>query len=82
LFGGETGDRINKFDSCAWETGPHGLPILTDAIGWFTGRILHQSDVGDHVGFLLEPAAGRAPQRFDELVTFSDVRDLEPGHQA
>src|SRR5271157_5877335 len=43
LFGGETGDRLNKFDSCAWETGPHGLPILTDAIGWFAGRILHRS---------------------------------------
>jgi flavin reductase (DIM6/NTAB) family NADH-FMN oxidoreductase RutF len=82
LFGGETGDRVNKFERCAWHSGPAGLPILDDAIGWFPGRILNRFDVGDHVGFLLEPIAGQAPARFDELVTFSDVRDLEPGHEA
>jgi hypothetical protein len=26
--------------------------------------------------------AGHAPQRFGELVTFADVRDLDPGHEA
>jgi hypothetical protein len=31
-------------------------------------------------GFLLEPVAG--PAEFDPLVTFSDVRDLDPGHPA
>ncbi|MCW2651218.1 MAG: hypothetical protein JWR32_2194 [Mycobacterium sp.] len=82
LFGSETGDRINKFDRCAWHEGPYSVPILDDAIGWFAGRILNQFDVGDHVGFLLDPIAGHAPARFDELVTFSDVRDLEPGHEA
>ena len=82
LFGGETGDRVGKFGRCAWVTGPHGLPILTEAIGWFAGRILNQFDVGDHVGFLLDPRTGYAPDRFDQLVTFSDVRDLEPGHEA
>lgn len=82
LFGGETGDRVNKFDRCAWHPGPAELPILADAVGWFAGRVLNRFDVGDHVGFLLEPVAGHAPARFDELVTFSDVRDLDPGHQA
>ena len=82
LFGSETGDRTNKFHRCGWETGPEGLPVLSDAIGWFAGRILDQFDVGDHVGFLLDPVAGHAPERFDTLVTFSDVRDLAPGHQA
>jgi flavin reductase (DIM6/NTAB) family NADH-FMN oxidoreductase RutF len=82
LFGSETGDRINKFDRCAWRTGPEGLPVLVDAIGWFAGRIINQFDVGDHVGFLLDPVAGHAPVRFDALVTFSDVRDLAPGHEA
>lgn len=82
LFGSETGDKINKFDRCAWRAGPEGLPVLTDSTGWFAGRIQGRFDLGDHVGFLLQPIAGSAPDRFDELVTFSDVRDLDPGHEA
>ncbi len=82
LFGSETGDRTDKFARCSWHSGPHGLPILDDAAGWFVGAVLSRYDVGDHVGFLLEPVAGNAPDKFEQLVTFSDVRDLEPGHQA
>ena len=82
LFGSETGDRTDKFARCAWHSGPHGLPILDDAAGWFAGVVLSRYDVGDHVGFLLEPTAGSAPGEFEQLVTFSDVRDLDPGHEA
>ena len=82
LFGGETGDRTDKFAHCAWHSGPHGLPILDDTAGWFAGVVLSRYDVGDHVGFLLEPVAGSAPEKFEQLVTFSDVRDLDPGHEA
>ena len=82
LFGSETGDRTDKFARCTWRPGPHDLPILTDAIGWFVGEVLSRIDVGDHVGFLLEPVAGSAPDEFEQLVTFADVRDLEPGHEA
>jgi flavin reductase (DIM6/NTAB) family NADH-FMN oxidoreductase RutF len=82
LFGGETGDEVDKFARCAWHSGPHGLPILDDAAGWFIGGVLSRYDVGDHVGFLLEPGAGSAPDKFEQLVTFSDVRDLDPGHEA
>src|SRR5438309_11438996 len=28
LFGGETGDQVNKFDLCSWHSGPHDMPIL------------------------------------------------------
>jgi flavin reductase (DIM6/NTAB) family NADH-FMN oxidoreductase RutF len=82
LFGSETGDRTDKFGQCAWRAGPHGLPILDDAAGWFAGEVLDRYDVGDHVGFLLQPVDGDAPQRFEQLVTFGDVKDLEPGHEA
>ena len=82
LFGSETGDRTDKFARCAWHSGPHGLPILDDAAGWFAGVVLSRYDVGDHVGFLLEPTAASAPGEFEQLVTFSDVRDLDPGHEA
>jgi flavin reductase (DIM6/NTAB) family NADH-FMN oxidoreductase RutF len=82
LFGGETGDRVDKFERCAWRAGPEEMPILDDAVGWFVGAVLARYDLGDHVGHLLAPVAGHAPQRFGQLVTFSDVRDLEPGHEA
>ncbi len=82
LFGSTTGDRIDKFGRCAWRDGPEGLPILVDAAAWFVGRILDRFDLGDHVGHLTEPVAGSAPDRFGDLVTFADVKDLEPGHEA
>jgi flavin reductase (DIM6/NTAB) family NADH-FMN oxidoreductase RutF len=82
LFGSETGDRTDKFARCEWKPGPHEMPILADAAGWFVGEVLSRHDLGDHVGFLLQPVAGDAPERFDQLVTFADVKDLEPGHEA
>ncbi|MCX2929601.1 flavin reductase family protein [Mycobacterium sp. CVI_P3] len=82
LFGGDTGDRIDKFSRCRWWNGPEGLPILSDAAAWFAGHILGRFDLGDHVGHLIEPVAGVAPERLGDLVTSSDVKDLEPGHEA
>jgi flavin reductase (DIM6/NTAB) family NADH-FMN oxidoreductase RutF len=82
LFGSETGDDVDKFARCNWRPGPQGLPILEDAAGWFVGDVVSRFDLGDHVGFLLEPVSGSAPDKFDQLVTFSDVRDLDPGHEA
>lgn len=82
LFGSETGDETDKFARCSWHPGPHDLPILDDAAGWFAGLVPSRYDLGDHVGFLLEPLTGSSPDRLEQLVTFSDVRDLEPGHEA
>lgn len=81
LFGSQTGDQIDKFERCAWHSGPEGMPILDDAAGWFVGKTLDRLDVGDHVGYLLEPVAGYAPGGLDDLVSLSDVTDLQPGHQ-
>ena len=85
LFGSQTGDDIDKFSRCGWHAGPEDMPILDDAIAWFVGKTLTRIDVGDHVGHLLEPIAGEAPDSADglvELITFADVADLEPGHEA
>ncbi len=82
LFGSQTGDSIDKFSRCAWHAGPQDMPILDDAIAWFVGKTLTRIDVGDHVGHLLEPIAGEAPDSVDELIIFADVTDLEPGHEA
>jgi flavin reductase (DIM6/NTAB) family NADH-FMN oxidoreductase RutF len=82
LFGGQTGDQINKFERCSWHTGPEDMPILDDAVAWFVGKTLNRIDLGDHVGYLLEPVAGDAAESSDDLVSFPDVADMEPGHEA
>ena len=82
LFGGQTGDEIDKFARCQWHRGPYDVPILDDAAGWFVGSVLDRFLLGDHVGHLLEPVAGGPPGELSEWVTYADVRDLEPGHDA
>jgi flavin reductase (DIM6/NTAB) family NADH-FMN oxidoreductase RutF len=81
LFGGCTSDEVDKFARCAWKSGPAGLPILQECPSWFVGRVLDRLDLGDHVGFLLEPVAahraGGAP-----YYTFSQAKRIEPGHLA
>lgn len=57
LFGGQSGDDVDKFARCAWEPGLGGLPILQECGNWFVGRVLERLDLGDHAGFLLEPVA-------------------------
>ena len=38
LFGGQTGDQVDKFDQCSWHTGPQGMPILDDALHGSSAR--------------------------------------------
>jgi flavin reductase (DIM6/NTAB) family NADH-FMN oxidoreductase RutF len=78
LFGGETGDAVDKFARCHWRPGPGG-PVLAACRQWFAGRVLDRFDVGDHVAFLVEPfAAAAAP--LEGQLGFQDVRGLRPGH--
>lgn len=79
LFGGTTGDELDKFRRCAWSPGPGGVPVLDDASGWFVGEILDRVELGDHVGFLVSPTASRVTDD-RSAVMFSAVRDLTPGH--
>jgi flavin reductase (DIM6/NTAB) family NADH-FMN oxidoreductase RutF len=83
LFGGmsDDSDGTDKFARCDWYPGPEGLPILRDCPNWFAGRVLDQLDLGDHVGFLLEPvSAHRAgPESHFE---FQRAKHIEPGHPA
>ncbi|WP_406815738.1 flavin reductase family protein [Mycobacterium sp. M23085] len=82
LFGSQTSDEVNKFDRCAWHRGPEQLPILDDAAAWFSGEILERFSLGDHVGHLLAPMGGSPPRELDTWVSFGDVRELQPGHEA
>ncbi|MEA2150223.1 MAG: hypothetical protein QOD69_2053 [Solirubrobacteraceae bacterium] len=80
LFGGETGDEVDKFARCAWSPGPRGLPILDACPSWFAGAVLARHDLGDHVGHLLEPFA--AAFEDGEWFGVHDASDVEPGHPA
>jgi flavin reductase (DIM6/NTAB) family NADH-FMN oxidoreductase RutF len=80
LFGGETGDDVDKFARCAWEPGPAGAPILTRLDHWFAGRILSRFDFGDHVGHLLAPIEGESRGGYASF-TFHRAKRIEPGHQ-
>jgi flavin reductase (DIM6/NTAB) family NADH-FMN oxidoreductase RutF len=80
LFGGETGDEVDKFAACAWHEGPYGMPILDDVDAWFVGRILDRVDLGDHLGHVLDPVEVNAAPR--DNLQFGDARDIEAGHPA
>lgn len=84
LFGGTTGDDVDKLTDCDWAPGPGDVPVLAAAGGHFVGRI---GDVvesaGDHVGFVLEPVEASAGSSADSgPLRLSDVDDIEPGHPA
>lgn len=82
LFGGETGDAVDKFQQCEWHVGPEGSPILDSALAWFVGEIIGRFDMGDHVGHLLAPVSGGTAGAVSRPVFFRDVKDLDPGHGA
>ncbi len=82
LFGSQTSDKVDKFNRCAWHRGPEEMPILDDAAAWFVGAILERFSLGDHVGHLLTPVGGSPPTELDTWVSFADVHELEPGHEA
>ncbi len=80
LFGGETGDDVDKFARCRWRPGPGGAPVLTELENWFAGRVLERRPLGDHCGFLLEPIEGEA-HRSGSPLSFRRARWIEPGHE-
>jgi flavin reductase (DIM6/NTAB) family NADH-FMN oxidoreductase RutF len=81
LFGGETGDEVDKFARCAWHEGPGGVPILDDCANWFVGRVLWRRDAGDHDAFLLEPVAAHEDASQGEF-TFHRAKRIDAGHEA
>ena len=79
LFGGETGDEIDKFACVMWRE-LHGVPVLDACERWFAGKVLQRIELGDHVGFLLEPIDFEADDASGQL-TFQQARDIEAGHK-
>jgi flavin reductase (DIM6/NTAB) family NADH-FMN oxidoreductase RutF len=81
LFGGETGDEVDKFERSAWRPGPDGVPLLDDCPNRFVGRILERIDFGDHVGMVLEPFFAEEDEQSGQL-GFHRAKRIEPGHEA
>ena len=80
LFGGETGDEIDKFERCEWTEGPGRVPLLDTCGDSFVAGILGRFDVGDHTAFLVAPV--EVQSEGSSFLPFSAVRDLDPGHDA
>ena len=81
LFGGTTGDDVDKFARVRWHEGPHGQPLLDECPSWFVGRVFDRVNLGDHVGFVLEPVAA-AHDSSGAGMEFQRVRGIEAGHEA
>ena len=43
MFGGETGDDVDKFAYCDWDPGPGGTPVLRAGRGWVSGEIVQRT---------------------------------------
>jgi flavin reductase (DIM6/NTAB) family NADH-FMN oxidoreductase RutF len=81
LFGGQTGDEIDKFERCGWHEGPEGVPLLDDCPNRFVGRIVERVDFGDHMGMVLDPFFAEVEEDLGQL-TFHRAKRIEPGHEA
>jgi flavin reductase (DIM6/NTAB) family NADH-FMN oxidoreductase RutF len=81
LFGGATGDEVDKFERCAWDPGPKGVPVLEGCPSWFAGPILARIEGGDHVIHVLEPTSGHKGDPAP-MLTFQKAKEIDPGHEA
>jgi flavin reductase (DIM6/NTAB) family NADH-FMN oxidoreductase RutF len=81
LFGGETGDEVDKFARTAWRDGPEGVPLLDRCPNRFAGRVLDRLDAGDHTVYLLEPILAEHGGDVGEF-TFHRAQMIHPGHPA
>jgi flavin reductase (DIM6/NTAB) family NADH-FMN oxidoreductase RutF len=81
LFGGETGDDVDKFSLCEWAPAADGTPILTACPTWFLGRVVERLDLGDHVGCVLHPERWQYAGAIAQL-SVRDLADVVPGHPA
>jgi flavin reductase (DIM6/NTAB) family NADH-FMN oxidoreductase RutF len=81
LFGGETGDDIDKFERCDWRPGPGGVPLLDGCPNRFVGRIVERVPFGDHLGMVLEPFFAEEDADAGQL-GFHRAKRIDPGHEA
>jgi flavin reductase (DIM6/NTAB) family NADH-FMN oxidoreductase RutF len=79
LFGGETGDEVDKFEDVEWRPGPDGCPVLARC-DWFAGSVIERVDTGDHVLFVLGPSGGVCERAGTRQLGLQRIGDIEAGH--
>ena len=81
LFGGTTGDDVDKLATVPWHAGPGGAPLLDPLMSRFVGRVVEVSSTGgDHELFVLEVVSAEGPPVHP--LRLADTTDIEPGHRA
>jgi flavin reductase (DIM6/NTAB) family NADH-FMN oxidoreductase RutF len=82
LFGGETGDEVDKLGRCDWEEGPDGVPLLEGCPDRFVGELVEWVEAdADHACVVLGPVDAAAGE-IGERLHLADVADVVPGHAA
>ena len=82
LFGGLTGDEVDKFERTSWSPGPGGVPLLDGCRHRLVLARHALFDAGeDHVCLVGDPVAATTADEFTPL-RLPDVDDIEPGHEA
>jgi flavin reductase (DIM6/NTAB) family NADH-FMN oxidoreductase RutF len=82
LFGGQTGDTVDKFTGLQVTDGPGGVPLLIQCPRWLAARRIAVLDEGgDHVTVTTEPVAALASGRFTPL-RVAHAGHIRPGHDA
>jgi flavin reductase (DIM6/NTAB) family NADH-FMN oxidoreductase RutF len=79
LFGGETGDEVDKLEDVEWRRGPDGCPVLARC-DWFAGSVIERVDTGDHVLFVLTPTGGVCERSGTRQLGMQEIGDIEAGH--
>ncbi|MFE7900269.1 flavin reductase family protein [Streptomyces sp. NPDC057424] len=81
LFGGRTGDRMDKFQGLRLREAYGGALVLEGVPAWFVGRIVTRAGGGDHIGFVLDPVEwGGQGEYGGPLLRLSDAVTIDPGH--
>lgn len=82
LFGGQTGDTVDKFAGLPVTDGPGGVPLLTQCPRWLAARRIAVLDEGgDHVTVTTEPVTALASGPFAPL-RVAQAGHIRPGHEA
>ncbi|MFD8276677.1 flavin reductase family protein [Streptomyces flaveolus] len=81
VFGGQTGDDVDKFQQVRRRHEYGGAVVLEDVEAWFVGRVVERVTGGDHVGFVLDPVEwGGRETSGGPLLRLGDALTIEPGH--
>lgn len=81
LFGTLSGDDVDKFERCHYETGPGGVPLLVECPNRIVARrVALLDDGGDHVCITLEPIEAHGTR--GEPLRIAALEGLVAGHTA